>query len=496
MRSYLLTWLLLGVLSCVGALGSSGSRLLVVTDEPKEKDRYSKFFSDLEGRGFKITTESPKSDPALFKLGARTYDHLLILPSKLKALGPTLTPQILLDFVKDDGNILLALSSNTPTPSSLNSLLLELDIALPSDRDALVVDHFNFDSSSAGDKHDVLALPQPTTSRAGVKNYFGGDGFLAVPRAVGQTLGNASPLLASVLKAPATAYSYNPKTEAEGVEELFATGTQLSLVSVMQARNSARFTVLGSAEMLEDKWFDAKVQPEGGKPVKAANREFARQLSAWTFKELGVLRVTQLRHWLNEEPEPSASKNNSSIARPDINPKIYRIKNDVVSRTPMPIPASRKLKRDADHPTQTYTISLSEYTYTHWTPYAPPPSDAIQLEFTMLSPYHRLSLTPSPPLSDANSTAYTTSFRLPDQHGIFNFRVNYKRPFLTTVDEKDTVTVRHFAHDEWPRSYAIGGAWVWLLGIWVTVAGWVLFVGMWLWCEPGKSERGKVKKAQ
>lgn len=108
--------------------------------------------------------------------------------------------------------------------------------------------------------------------------------------------------------------------------------------------------------------------------------------------------------------------------------------------------------------------------------------DEVQLEFSMLSPFHRLSLKPS--TTTANSTIYTTSFRLPDQHGIFNFKVNYKRPFFSNIEEKNTVTVRHFAHDEWPRSWVISGAWPWIAGIVVTVAGWVAFVALWLWSEP------------
>ena len=100
----------------------------------------------------------------------------------------------------------------------------------------------------------------------------------------------------------------------------------------------------------------------------------------------------------------------------------------------------------------------------------------------MLSPFHRLALVPLS--TTANSTILTANFKLPDQHGIFNFKVNYKRPFLTNVEEKNTVTVRHFAHDEWPRSWAISGAWPWISGIGVTVIAWVAFISLWLWSKP------------
>ena len=108
----------------------------------------------------------------------------------------------------------------------------------------------------------------------------------------------------------------------------------------------------------------------------------------------------------------------------------------------------------------------------------------------MLSPFHRLALQPIS--KTANSTIFGTTFTTPDQHGIFAFRVNYKRPFMTNVDIKREVTVRHFAHDEYPRSWEISAGWVWIAGIWVTAIGWVAFVAVWLWSEPAfEQSRGK-----
>lgn len=235
-----------------------------------------------------------------------------------------MTPKILLDFVNAKGNILLALSASNPTPSTIVSLLLELDIHLPTDRNSLVVDHFNYDTLSATEQHDVILTPRPDALRPDVKNFFAGDAsdVLAFPRAVGQALGNDSPLLAPILRAPRTAYSYNPKDEAEGAEDPFAVGAQLSLVSSIQARNSARLTVLGSAEALEDAWFDAKVKSveANAKQVKTANQAFAKEVTGWTFNEIGVLKAGEITHFLNE----------GGVQSNITNPKIYRVKNDVV----------------------------------------------------------------------------------------------------------------------------------------------------------------------
>ena len=195
------------------------------------------------------------------------------------------------------------------------------------------MDHFNYDTVSASDKHDVLLLPRPKALRSDVTNFFGGDGTIVFPRSVAQELGNASPLLAQILSAPSTAYSYNPKEETETVEDPFAVGQQISLVSAMQARNSARFTIVGSVEALEDKWFDATVKTLGGKETKTANKQFAKQISAWTFMETGVLKVGRVEHHLSSI-NVGASGNESVAQLGYLNPTIYRVKNDVV-RTPI-----------------------------------------------------------------------------------------------------------------------------------------------------------------
>lgn len=47
---WLFVTLLLGLLSLVQALSSTGSRLLAITEDAAEKDKYSKLWADLEGK--------------------------------------------------------------------------------------------------------------------------------------------------------------------------------------------------------------------------------------------------------------------------------------------------------------------------------------------------------------------------------------------------------------------------------------------------------------
>ncbi len=243
-------------------------------------------------------------------------------------LGPNLTPNVLVQFVNAKGNILVALSSETTAPAALISLMNEIDITLPAERTGLVVDHFNYDTVSAGEKHNVVLLPATVGApRLDIKDLFSPDKktdeLLAFPHGVGVTLGSGA-MLTPILRAPRTAYIYNPKEQAETVDDVFATGAQLNLVGAMQARNSARVTVVGSADMLSDLWFDAKVKKVGeSKQVGTYNQEFAKKLSGWTFQETGVLRVNWIEHHLNELGVANES-----------NPKIYRVKNDVVCVPP------------------------------------------------------------------------------------------------------------------------------------------------------------------
>ena len=195
-----------------------------------------------------------------------------------------------------------------------------MDIVLPDERTGTVIDHFNYDALSASDKHDVLVLDAPKPIRDDIAPLFAisDDAVIALPRAAGHVLG-PGPLLTPILRAPDTAYSYDPKEQGSTVDpdELFAAGRQLSLLTGFQARNSARVAVLGSAEMLTDAWFDGQVQRAGSKgKVATQNREFAKRVSGWAFQEIGVLRVNSIEHRLKGDNEA--------------NPSIYRVKHEVV----------------------------------------------------------------------------------------------------------------------------------------------------------------------
>lgn len=223
----------------------------------------------------------------------------------------------MLQFSNQEGNILV-LASPSGTSEQTREFARELDINLPP-RDHITADHFNYDTLSASDKHDLILVPLPASSSS-VKNYFsnGGNGLIAF-RGVGHTLGNG-PLLMPILSAARTSYAYDTKEDFAYAQDPWSAGTQMHLVSALQARNNARITIAGSVDMFSNEFFDLKVKKVGsGELQKTVNREFAKSLSEWTFMEKGVVKVIGIRNYLTNETGA------------EINPGMYRIKNDVVS---------------------------------------------------------------------------------------------------------------------------------------------------------------------
>lgn len=76
-----------------------------------------------------------------------------------------------------------------------------------------------------------------------------------------------------------------------------------------------------------------------------------------------------------------------------------------------------------------------------WIPFTP---EDVQFEAIMLDPYIRKTFT-------VTGNALVTKFKLPDQYGVFTFKVEYKRHGLTEILQSETVQVRPFRHDQYPR---------------------------------------------
>lgn len=139
-----------------------------------------------------------------------------------------------------------------------------------------------------------------------------------------------------------------------------------------------------------------------------------------------------------------------------------------------------------------YEIELSQFIKDQWQPVT---LEGLQLELTMLDPFLRVPLTPSPDCSPTlpTSTCYSATVQLPDRHGVFTLFVDYKRSGWTNIEEKKTIAITPPRHDEHARF--LPGAWPYYMGSLVTVSMFLAFVMLWLGLEPSK-DVSNTKKAQ
>lgn len=419
------------LLSTVAAKSYTGQKIAVIIDAGTTKADYSQFFDSLTNRGFELTYNVPKDEPKFFELGERVFDHAIIFPQKSKGLGPSLTAQELAKFVDAGGNLLIGAS--TSAAASIRDFAKELEIDL-AERDTLMVDHFNYDASS-DEKHTTIVSSR-FTENPNILSQEVRDGSPVLFKGVGHSLGNG-PLLSPILGASRSAYSYDTKEEFEAAEDPFVAGEQAWLVSAIQARNNARVTVTGSVEMFSNAAFNAQL----GDGKQSGNALFARDITRWTFQEKSVIRALDMHHSLSNETRLDS-------------PDTYRVKEEV-----------------------TFEISLQEYTDGKWAPYI---AQDVQMELIMLDPYIRKTLLDISPKQDFARYKYT--FTLPDHYGVFHFKVNYKRPGLTWIEERSQVTIRHFRHDEYPRF--LTAAYPYYTASATTMLSFVIFCVAWLFHTP------------
>ncbi|KAJ3272650.1 hypothetical protein HDV01_005397 [Terramyces sp. JEL0728] len=203
-------------------------------------------------------------------------------------------------------------------------------------------------------------------------------------------------------------------------------GSDLVLVSAFQALNQARVVFTASSELFKDAY------PQ--------NKDFVKELTAWVFQEKSVVKVKSKKHHRNGEADQHG---------------IYRIKDDMV-----------------------YELELLKLENGKYSPFTP--ADA-QFEAVMLDPYIRQTMKPK-------GNKLVAEFRLPDHYGVFTFKVEYKRHGLTYLNINETVQIRPFRHDQYPRFLTVANPYY--VNVWSMFAAFFLFTAVVLYHRDTK----KLKK--
>ena len=118
-------------------------------------------------------------------------------------------------------------------------------------------------------------------------------------------------------------------------------------------------------------------------------------------------------------------------------------------------------------------MEIQEFNGSQWLPYN---AEDVQLEFVMLDPYIRVFL------DNDGHGHYTTTFQAPDVYGIFTFRVQYRKPGYSYLHVAESVTLRPFRHDEYPRF--IPGAYPYYASSFSMMFGLLVFSLVFLYHKP------------
>lgn len=378
-----------------------GRRVLVLLDDLATKSSHSLYFRSLQSRGYDLDfklADDPKI--GLQRYGQYLYDGLILFCPATERFGGSLDQAAILDFVDSGHDLIIAADANAS--DLIREIATECGVDFDEDPLAVVVDHIGYAVSDTEGDHTLIAADDFIDS-----SVILGDKKIEAPvlfQGIGHSLNPSNNLVLKVLAASPSAYSANPKSKLSNPPSL--TGSAISLVSVVQARNNARVLITGSLSLFSNRLFRSSVQKAGSstRHEKAGNEQFLTEISKWIFHERGHLKAVNVKHNLVGEADE---------------PAMYRITDDLE-----------------------YSVEIYEWSGSSWEPYV---SDDVQVQFYMMSPYVMKTL------STDKKGVYSTSFKVPDVYGVFQFKLEYQRLGYTSLSLSKQIPVRPFRHNEYER---------------------------------------------
>lgn len=409
------------------------AKTLVLVDNFLIKETHSIFFKSLKDRGHAITFKSVEdSSLSLFKYGDLLYDNVVIFAPKVEEFGGQLSKKMLLDFIDEGGNVLIA------TDDKPGVILREIAVECGVEMDVpgkSVIDHFNYDKSDP--THALIAVDGENLIDASV---------IVGPRNIspllykgaGLLVNNSNPLVLKLLSAYGTSISSPLYDELEKTPLLL--GSEIALIAGVQTRNNARVVFSGSIDFFSNNAFLSGVKKANGKESsKSSNAQVSEHLSKWVFKENGVIRVKSVTHHKLNEAEP---------------PMDYTITESAV-----------------------FEMELEHKVGNQWKPFS---ASDLQLEFVRIDPFIRTIV---PLVGDGK---YKVVFKIPDVYGVFKFLVDYKRIGYSSVFSSTQVSVRPLKHTEYERF--IGSAYPYYFSAFSMMFGVFIFSLVFLHAEVDKDK--------
>ncbi|CAF4124843.1 unnamed protein product, partial [Rotaria sordida] len=352
-------------------------------------------------REFDLTYKSSDdSNLQLVKYGEYIYDHIILFAPGTKEFGGRLDAEILTQFVDAGGNVLVA--GSHIIGDAIREFAGECGIEFADDKNA-VIDHLNYDVNDNGQHTLIIASPDNLLASELITGEAKKVGLPFLFRGIGMSSDSENSLLLDVLTGSSSSYTANPD-EKTLTEYPTTVGKRTLLVSVLQARNNARVGFVGSLDFFSNDFFQSPIQSnDGKKSAKSGNEELAIALTDWVFKQRGVLRARNIRHYLKQDKTT---------------PSFYTIKNDLV-----------------------FNVQFDEFVHGKWMPFN---GTDVQLEFVRIDPFVRTTM-------KNNGGQLEAQFRVPDTYGIYKFIIDYNRIGYTHLFSATQVSVHPLRHTEYER---------------------------------------------
>lgn len=389
------------LLLCVSL--ASGSKILVLLENLSMKESHSVFFDDLKSRGNQLVFKLA-DDPslALSKYGEYLYDNLIIFAPSVEEFGGTIDVTSITDFVDNgQGNVLVAASSEVG--DILRDFGREVGLELD-ERSTSVIDHLNYDVHDKGEHTLIVINPGNVIDADLIVGKKSTTPYLY--QGLGMIADMDNPLVLEIMTAYTTSYSYFTTDQVE--EYPHAVGRSTLLIAGLQARNNARVVFSGSIHFFSNEFFAVPVQksiPGAETFAASGNRALVAALTKWVFKEVGVLRVGKVTHYMQGNDKTNV-------------PAAYTIEDNV-----------------------RYEIEIEELVAGKWVQFL---GNDVQMEFVRIDSYVCKVL-------ERSKKEYYIDFKLPDVYGVFQFKVDYNRIGYTQLSSATQVSVRPYEHNQYER---------------------------------------------
>ncbi|WAQ80821.1 hypothetical protein PtA15_1A159 [Puccinia triticina] len=426
--------------------GVSADKILVVIEDGVERSNYQMLWSSLTARNHQLSFRAAKdATPALVEFGEPAFDHLVLFSPTAKSSPADLSPQSLVGFLEYGGNIMLA--GSTKISEYWRDFGREFDVDFDNAATS-VIDNFHHLAQDPLTIYTTLELNPLVEDQIVIPPSVRSTNLPVLFRGIGHAVGK-NPLLMSALRASPLAYSAEAKSK-ESDPNPFIIGDEIGLISAFQTKKQSRIVFVGSVDFFSDEFINTELTLPDGKKTSTGNRKVIDHLTKWVFQEAGVLRIVSATHSkVGGEQEPPR----------------YRVNDEIE-----------------------YRVDVQMLQNGRW---GPCPLKDLQLEFTMLDPHLRVTMTPTKSAKGTHTT-YSTVFRAPDRHGVFTFKLDYRRRTGYTHLEKGIqVSVTPLDHDQYERF--ILGAFPYYSGTLSVLASFLLFSFVWLTHFPGTTAHKKTK---